>query len=291
MARVAMTVAEPQTGTDGTAGARRLADVFSRASAADRAAFIPYVVAGYPDAETSVAIALAVADAGADILEIGLPADAWLDGPAIQAQHRRAKARGIDAAKSLADVAEFRRRDAATPIVLMGYGETLRAYGIGALAEDAAKAGADAMLFIASAPEELEALDRAARANDIALIRVAFGEEEATWREQIEGARGFVYVPAAAGATGGAEPTAASVTARLARLRKLTPLPLLAGFGVRTPEMFAALAPHADAIAVGTAFAREIEAGLDAAGKPTAALSGRVCALARRLAAAGVRNR
>jgi tryptophan synthase alpha chain len=80
------------------------------------------------------------------------------------------------------------------------------------------------------------------------------------------------------------------VTARLARLRKLTPLPLLAGFGVRTPEMFAALAPQADAIAVGTAFAREIEAGLDAGGHPTPALAGRVCALARKLAAAGVRR-
>ena len=255
-----------------------------------RCGLAAYVTAGEPAPEQAVALWLQLARAGADILEIGFPADAWLDGPAIQAQHRRAQARGIDAAKTLADVTEFRRRDAATPIVLMGYGETLRAYGIGALAEDAAKAGADAMLFIASSPDELAALDRATRANDIALIRVAFGEEEAKWREAVDGARGFVYVPAAMGATGGAAPTVDTVVARLHRLRKLTPLPLLAGFGVRTPEIFAALAPHADAIAVGTAFAREIEGGLDAAGKPTAALAGRVCALARRLAAAGVKK-
>ena len=268
----------------------RLQARFRSLAAERRCGLAAFVTAGEPAPDRAVALWLQLARAGADILEIGLPADAWLDGPQIQAAHRRAKARGIDAARTLADVAEFRRRDAATPIVLMGYGETLRAHGIGALAEDAAKAGADAMLFIASAPEELTALDRAARANDVALIRVAFGEEEAKWREQIEGARGFVYVPAAMGATGGAAPTVETVVARLARLRQLTPLPLLAGFGVRTPEMFAALAPHADAIAVGTAFARAMEAGLDASGKPTAALAGGVCALARRLAAAGVRR-
>lgn len=268
----------------------RLQARFRALAAEARCGLAAFLTAGEPVPEDAVPLWLQLARAGADILEIGLPADAWLDGPAIQAAHRRAKARGIDAAKTLADVAEFRRRDAATPVVLMGYGETLRAYGIGAFAEDAAKAGADAMLFIASAPEELKTLDRAAQANALALIRVAFGEEEATWREQIEGARGFVYVPAAIGATGGAAPTVASVVARLARLRHLTPLPLLAGFGVRTPEMFAALAPHCDAIAVGTAFANAIEAGLDASGRPTAALSGGVCALARRLAAAGIRR-
>jgi tryptophan synthase alpha chain len=268
----------------------RLEARFRALAAERRCGLAAFVTAGEPTPEEAVALWLQLARAGADILEIGMPADAWLDGPAIQAAHRRAKTRGIDAARTLADVAEFRRRDAATPIVLMGYGETLRVHGIGALAEDAAKAGADAMLFISSTPEELAALDRAARANDVALIRVAFGEEEAKWREQIDGARGFVYVPAAIGATGGAAPTVESVATRLARLRTLTPLPLLAGFGVRTPEMFAALAPHADALAVGTAFAREIESGLDASGKPMAALAGRVCALARRLAAAGVRG-
>ncbi len=268
----------------------RLQARFRALAAERRCGLAAFVTAGEPAPEAAVPLWLQLARAGADILEIGVPADAWLDGPSIQAAHRRAKARGIDAARTLADVAAFRRRDAATPIVLMGYGETLRTHGIGAFAEDAAEAGADAMLFISSTPEELAALDRAARANELALIRVAFGEEEAKWREQIEGARGFVYVPAAMGATGGATPTVATVADRLARLRKLTPLPLLAGFGVRTPDMFAALAPHADAIAVGTAFAQVIEAGLDAAGRPTAALAGNVCALARRLAAAGTRS-
>ena len=268
----------------------RLETRFGRLAAERRCGLAAFVTAGEPVPDQAVALWLQLARAGADILEIGFPADAWLDGPAIQAAHRRAKARGIDAARTLADVAAFRRRDAATPIVLMGYGETLRAYGIAALAAHAARAGADAMLFIASAPEELAALDAAARPNGIAIVRVAFGEEEEKWRGQVAGAEGFVYVPAAMGATGGADPTVATVVARLARIRTLTPLPLMAGFGVRTPEMFGALAPHADALAVGTAFASAIEAGLDASGKPTAALSGGVCALARRLAAAGVRK-
>src|SRR5262245_28882958 len=163
----------------------RLETRLRRLAAERRCGLAAFVTAGEPAPEEAVSLWLQLGRAGADILEIGLPADAWLDGPAIQAQHRRAKARGLDAAKTLADVAAFRARDRATPIVLMGYGETLRSYGIDALAADAAKAGADAMLFIASAPEELALLDRAARANGIALIRVAFGEEEAKWREQI----------------------------------------------------------------------------------------------------------
>lgn len=257
---------------------------------AGRCGLAAFVTAGEPAPDAAVPLWRQLARAGADILEIGLPADAWLDGPAIQAAHRRAKARGIDAAATLAAVAAFRAADSATPIVLMGYGETLRSYGLQEFAADAAKAGADAMLFISSTPAELAALDAAANKQGVALIRVAFGEEEAAWRDAVTGARGFVYVPAAAGAPGGATPTASMVAARLARIRKLTHLPLVAGFGVRTPEMFAALTPHADALAVGTAFAQAIEAGLDAAGKPTAALTGNVCALARRLAAAGVRG-
>jgi len=267
----------------------RLAARFRGLAEAGRCGLAAFVTAGEPEPAGAVALWVQLARAGADILEIGLPADAWLDGPAIQAAHRRAKARGIDAATTLADVAAFRRRDAATPIVLMGYGETLRGYGHEALAADAAAAGADAMLFISSTPEELAALDAAGARHGIALIRVAFGEEEGAWRTAVAGARGFIYVPAAAGGTGSATPTVSMVASRLARIRALTRLPLVAGFGVRTAEMFAALAPHADALAVGTAFAQAIAAELDAAGKPSAALAGSVCALARRLAAAGVR--
>jgi tryptophan synthase alpha chain len=270
--------------------ADRLAARFGRLAREGRCGLAAFVTAGEPVPGEAVALWLQLARAGADILEIGLPADAWLDGPAIQAAHRRAKARGVDAAAALAAVAEFRARDSATPIVLMGYGETLRERGVEAFAAAAARAGADAALFIAVSPDEARALDRALAAVGLAAIRVAFGEEERAWRAAVDGARGFVYVPAAAGATGGADPTGERVAARLARIRRLTPLPLVAGFGVRTPETFAALAPHADALAVGSAFAREIEAGLDAEGRPTAALTGRVCALARKLVAAGVKR-
>jgi tryptophan synthase alpha chain len=268
----------------------RLDTRFRALAAQRRCGLAAFVTAGEPAPAAAVTLWLQLARAGADILEIGLPADAWLDGPAIQAAHRRVKAKGFDTAAALAAVSEFRAREAATPVVLMGYGETLNSYGIEALAADAARAGADAVLFIGAAPAQLAKLEDACAAQGIVLIRVAFGEEEGAWRKQIAGARGFVYVPAAAGATGGASPTPERVIARLGRIRKLTPLPLVAGFGVRTPEMFAALAPHADAIAVGTAFALEIEAGLDAKGAPTPELGGRVCDLARRLAAAGQRG-
>jgi tryptophan synthase alpha chain len=271
--------------------AGRLEARFGRLAREQRCGLVAYITAGEPAPDDAVSLWLQLARAGADILEIGLPADAWLDGPAIQAAHRRAKARGVDAAATLAAVAAFRVRDADTPLVLMGYGETLRSYGIEALARDAARAGADGALFIATAPDEARSLDAAMAAEGLAAIRVAFGEEERAWRAAVEGARGFVYVPAATGATGGADPTIETAAARLARIRELTPLPLVSGFGVRTPETFAALAPHADALAVGSAFAREIEAGLGADGRPGAALAGRVCALARRLVAAGAGRR
>ncbi|MCW5773746.1 MAG: tryptophan synthase subunit alpha [Rhodospirillaceae bacterium] len=268
----------------------RLGARFAALAAQHRCGLAAFVTAGEPAPEAATALWHALAGAGADILEVGLPADAWLDGPAIQAAHRRAKARGIDAAATLADVARFRSRDDATPIVLMGYGETLRDYGTEALARDAAAAGADAMLFIAAAPAELAALDAATEKHGVALIRVAFGEDEAAWRKATDGARGFIYVPAAAGGTGIATPAPDLVARRLARIRALTPLPLLAGFGVRTPEMFRALAPHADALAVGTAFAQIIADHLDAAGAPLASLAGAVSDLARALAASGSRS-
>lgn len=267
----------------------RLGARFRALAAARRCGLAAFVTAGEPEPARAVTLWLQLARAGADILEVGVPADAWLDGPSIQAAHRRARARGVDAAATLADVAAFRRRDNATPVILMGYGETLRTHGLERFAADAARAGADAMLFISSTPEELGALDTAAARHGMALIRVAFGEVEDKWREAVAGARGFIYVPAAAGGTGSAVPTPEIVAPRIARIRALTPLPIVAGFGVRTPEMFAALAPYADALAVGSVFAQAIEASFDAAGKPSAGLADNLCGLARRLAASGRR--
>jgi tryptophan synthase alpha chain len=186
-------------------------------------------------------------------------------------------------------VAAVRRRDNATPLILMGYGETLRSHGLERFAADAAHAGADAMLFISSTPEELRALDAAAARHGLALIRVAFGEVEDKWREAVDGARGFIYVPAAKGGTGSAVPTPEIVAPRIAQIRALTALPIVAGFGVRTPEMFAALSPYADALAVGSVFAQAIEAGLGADGRARPSLAEDLCNIARRLAASGRR--
>ena len=267
----------------------RLGARFRALAVARRCGLAAFVTAGEPEPANAVTTWLHLARAGADILEVGVPADAWLDGPAIQAAHRRARARGVDAAATLADVAAFRRRDIATPVILMGYGETLRSYGLERFAADAAYAGADGMLFISSTPEELRALDAAAAGHGLALIRVAFGEVEEKWREAVAGARGFIYVPAAKGGTGSAVPTPEIVAPRIAQIRALTQLPIVAGFGVRTPEMFAALAPYADALAVGSVFAHTIEDGLDAQGRANPSLADDLCNIARRLAASGRR--
>ncbi len=260
----------------------RLARRFARLKAARRTGLMAFLVAGEPRPEDAVETWLKLARAGADIIEIGLPAEAWLDGPAIRAAHERARARGIDAATALAGVREFRRRDHETPLVVMGYGETLRQYGPERLAADAAEAGADGLLFVAADAGLSAKLEVSAVQRGIAAIRIVAGGEEKDW--QLADARGFVYVVAALGATGGAAPKSDTVAVRLAKLRRITDLPLVAGFGVRSAAAFQALAGHADAIAVGTAFAEIIEASLDQRHGPRPGVTARLCALARELA-------
>ncbi len=262
----------------------RLARRFARLKFSGRTGLVAFLVAGEPRPDDTVETWLKLVRAGADLIEIGLPAEAWLDGPAIRAAHNRAKSRGIDTAAALAAVREFRRHDEVTPLVLMGYGETLRKYGVELLAADAAAAGADALLFVGAADAELAELDSGAAQHGLATIRIIAGNDEQQWREQLAGARGFAYVVAALGATGGTPPKPVEVAARLVRLRRLADVPLVAGFGVRNAATFRALAGHADAVAVGTAFAEIIDASLDQSDLDVVA---RLCDFARELADAG----
>jgi tryptophan synthase alpha chain len=270
----------------------RLARRFAALRAERRAGLAAFLTAGDPDSETCLALMHAVVEAGAALLEIGLPAARpVMDGPVIQAAHARARAKGATAAAALDLVARFRARDGETPVVLMGYAETLRALGPFWLADGAARAGADAILIVDAEAGERAALAEQAAARGLSAIPILTSDaDETVWRQRLAGARGFAYVVAGAGPTGGAAPDAWGLAQRLWRVRLVAgDFPMVVGFGVRTAEIFAAVAAHADAIAVGSALAERVAAHLGPHGEPLPGLVADVAAFARRLIALGHR--
>lgn len=276
----------------GANGRARLARRFATLRAERRAGLAAFLTAGDPDGETCLDLMHALVGAGAALLEIGLPAARPdHDGPVIRAAHARARARGADAASALDLVRRFRARDGETPVVLMGYAETLRALGPFWLADGAARAGADAILIVDADEGERAALAEHARARGLAAIPILPSDaDEAAWRARLKGAEGFAYVVAAPGATGGAAPDAWEVARRLWRVRLVAgDFPMVVGFGVRTAEIFAAVAAHADAIAVGTALAERIAAHLGPHGEPLPGLVRDAADFARRLIGLGHR--
>jgi tryptophan synthase alpha chain len=268
----------------------RLARRFRRLRAERRCGLVAYVTAGDPAPVSGNAdLWLRWARAGADVIEVGIPAEEpSLDGAAIQAAHRRARQRNIGVDDVLRLVGEFRARDVETPLILMGYGATIADLAVDRFVAEAKSAGADGAIFIETPPTLAARLAEAAAACDLAAIPILHGWDEANWPRLLRSARGFAYLVASSGRTGGGVPDTALVAERLRRLRGITGLPIVAGFGVRKPEIFAALAPHADAIAVGTIFAEIIAAHLAADGSAGPVLDGAFCDVARRLVAAGV---
>jgi tryptophan synthase alpha chain len=277
---------KPPTIAHPPAAAGRLARRFQALRREGRCGLVAFVTAGDPDARTGLAIMRGLARGGVAAIELGLPAaDPALDGPAIRAAHARVRARGMDTAQALALLREFRATDADTPVVTMGYAETFRAIGAHWFVDAAARSGADAMLFVDPAPAERAGLLALGAAHGLPLVPILHaGDGGAIWLDTLAGAGGFAYCVASPGKSGGAPPDPRAVAGRLDRIRELTALPLVAGFGVRSADSFAALAPHADGIAVGTALAEEI-ARHAGTGSP-ARIAAAVAAFAQRFAAA-----
>ena len=255
------------------------------AACAGRAALVTFVTAGDPDLTTSAAILDALVAAGADIIEIGMPfTDPMADGPSIQAGNLRSLGSGTTLKAVLALVANFRTRDAATPLILMGYFNPILAYGPARFAADARAAGLDGTIVVDLPPEEAGELVPDLTAQGLHLIRLATPTTDAARLPAVlEGASGFLYYVAVAGITGAGAATAADVAAAVARLKRATRLPIAVGFGVRTPAQAAAIAAHADAVVVGSAL-------VDIIGAATAErandIPARVGALVAELAAA-----
>jgi tryptophan synthase alpha chain len=250
-----------------------------------RAALMTFVMAGDPDYETSLAIVKALPQAGADVIELGMPfTDPMADGPAIQAAGLRALHGGQNMKKTLALVREFRRGDDATPIVLMGYYNPIYVYGVDRFLADAKSAGVDGLIVVDLPPEEDTELCLPALKAGFNFIRLATPTtDDKRLPTVLKNTSGFVYYVSITGITGSAAPDAAKVAAAVARIKRHTRLPVCVGFGVRKPEQARAIAQGCDGVVVGSALVEAVRQSLDPAGHATAATVGAVASLVRAL--------
>ena len=256
-----------------------------------RAGLVTFVMAGDPDPETSAAILKALPQAGADVIEVGMPfTDPMADGPAIQAAGLRALHAGQNMVKTLELVRDFRSGDAATPIVLMGYYNPIYIYGVARFLADAKAAGVDGLIVVDLPPEEDTELCLPAARAGLNFIRLATPTtDDKRLPAVLANTSGFVYYVSITGITGAAAPDAGLVVEAVRRIKRHTGLPVAVGFGVRDAASAAAIARGAEAVVVGSALVERVRLSLDADGKATsstvAALTGLVADLA-----VGVRN-
>lgn len=261
----------------------RLQATFAALKKEGRAAFIPFITAGDPDMETSFAILENLPGAGADIIELGMAfTDPMADGPAVQASSTRSLAAGYTTQKLFDLVRKFRKGDARTPIVLMGYFNPIHAYGTARFAKDAAAAGVDGIICVDLPPEEDEVLKLPAQGQDIDLVRlVTPTSDEARLKTVVGGASGFLYYVSIAGVTGTKSFSADDVGRAVVRVRAASKLPVCVGFGIRTPEQAQQIAGLADGVVVGSAIVSRIA---DHAGAPKDKIVAAVLELSRALA-------
>ena len=256
----------------------RIDATFGRLLAARRTALVPYVTIGDPSLAATPAILHALVEAGADVLELGVPfSDPMADGPVIQRASERALAQGVSLRDVLEVVRGFRARDAHTPIVLMGYANPIEAMGAESFAAAAQRAGVDGVLVVDYPPEEAEVFAALLRAHDIALIfMLSPTTPDARIAAVAKLARGYVYYVSLKGVTGAGHIDTGDVAQKLAAVRKHVALPIGVGFGIRDAQSACAVAAVADAVVIGSRIIQEIESGppADAAARAGAWLAG-----------------
>ncbi len=237
-----------------------------------RAALVTFVMAGDPDLSTSRELLAALPKAGADVIEVGMPfTDPMADGPAIQAAGLRALQAGTTLAKTLALVADFRKTDQATPIVLMGYYNPIYVYGVQPFLAKAKEAGVDGLIVVDLPPEEDAELCLPALAAGLNFIRLATPTtDDARLPAVLANTSGFVYYVSITGVTGAAAPDLSKVALAVQRIKRHSSLPVAIGFGVKNAASAAALAAHANGVVVGSALVEALRGSLDAEGKATA---------------------
>ena len=269
----------------------RIGRRFEALKSEGRSGLITFVTAGDPELEVSREILFGLPAAGADLIELGMPfSDPMADGPAIQASSLRALKSGMTLKKTLKLVADFRARDDATPVILMGYYNPIYVYGTEPFLADAKAAGVDGLIVVDLPPEEVDELWKPARAQgiDIVFLTAPTSDDERL-PKIVERASGFVYYVSITGITGTKSAVAADVEKAVRRIRRHTDLPIGVGFGIRTPDQAAEIAAVADAAVVGSALVDIVAANLDKDGKAEPGLAGKLLSLVGDLAA-GVRG-
>lgn len=264
----------------------RISRRFAELRAEGRAALVTFITAGDPDYATSLAILKGLPQAGADIIELGMPfSDPMADGPAIQASSQRALGAGQTLRKTLDMVREFRVTDDVTPIVLMGYYNPIYRFPVPDFLSAAKSAGVDGLIVVDVPPEADDELCLPALEANINFVRLATPTtDDRRLPTVLANTSGFVYYVSITGITGTAAPDPSAVGTHVARIKRHTDLPVAVGFGVRTPEQAAAIARVGDAVVVGSALVEAIRSGLDEDGRATPACERGALALVQSLA-------
>ena len=236
----------------------RITSTLDALKAAGRRALIPYVTAGDPFPDATAEVMQALAAGGADIIELGVPfSDPMADGPVIQQASERALARGIGMAQVLDAVRTFRRADAKTPVVLMGYANPIERYdqrhGAGAFIAAAREAGVDGVLVVDYPPEECEAFAAELKAAGLDLIfLLAPTSTDERMAQVARIASGYVYYVSLKGVTGAGHLDTSAVAEALPRIRRHVKIPVGVGFGIRDAQSARAVAQVADAVVIGS---------------------------------------
>lgn len=236
---------------------------FAQLKAEGRKAFVAYVMAGDPDYDTSLELMRGLPAAGVDIIEMGLPfTDPMADGPTIQLAGQRALEGGQTLNKTLQMARSFREQDDTTPIVMMGYYNPIYSHGVPRFLDDAKAAGIDGLIVVDLPPEEDEELCIPAQAAGLNFIRLATPTtDDKRLPKVLQNTSGFVYYVSITGITGAANAQAGDVGPEVARIKAGTDLPVIVGFGIKTPEASEAIAKVADGAVVGSAIVEKLAQG------------------------------
>ncbi len=243
----------------------RITTAFEGLRRAGRTALMPFLTMGYPHRESALELVPALVEAGADLIELGVPfSDPLADGATIQAASQQALANGMTPALCLEQVAALRERGVAVPLILMGYYNPFFQMGLEGFARRAAEAGVDGVIVPDLPPEESEPLQAALRGQGLDLIfLLAPTTDDARVRSVARRAGGFLYLVSLTGVTGARDRLPSDLERFVARVRQVTDLPLAVGFGIGRPEQAARVARIADGVIVGSALLRAIGSGAD----------------------------
>jgi len=239
----------------------RISTTFNSLQKQGRKALIPFFTAGDPEPALAVPIMHALVKGGADVIEIGVPfSDPMADGPVIQRSSERALKHGVSLKDVLGFVAEFRKLDATTPVVLFGYANPIESMGVERFADNARSAGADGVLVVDYPPEEARGLGALLDARGLDIIFLLSPTTTDTRLKQVAAlGRGYLYYVSLKGVTGAANLDLADVAERLKRVRQFVNLPVGVGFGIRDAATARAIAGLSDAVVIGSALIEEME--------------------------------